>query len=135
MAAEYEIKKEQILIRDYSNEDKSDMSAFKDIYDKKESIISAKEQEILQLKTELERIKSNELEYDKISKEIFSLKPSVHELSITKGHSFKRNATSGNAVISVHVSSADTIAVSELEELKEWLKVRLNTETIQVSQR
>jgi hypothetical protein len=135
VAAEYEIKKEQILIRDYSNEDKSDMSAFKDIYDKKESIISAKEQEILQLKTELERIKSNELEYDKISKEIFSLKPSVHELSITKGHSFKRNATSGNAVISVHVSSADTIAVSELEELKEWLKVRLNTETIQVSQR
>ena len=59
-------------------------------------------------------------------------KPTV---SITKGHSFNRDSTSGNAVISVIVSSADSIAVSELDELKEWLKVRLNTETVEVSQR
>ncbi len=38
------------------------MNAFKDIYEKKESIISAKEQEIILLKNELERIKNNELE-------------------------------------------------------------------------
>jgi hypothetical protein len=59
----------------------------------------------------------------------------VHEVSITKGHSFNRDSTSGNAVISVIVSSADSIAASELDELKEWLKVRLDTENIEVSQR
>ena len=135
VASEYDIEKEQIQIRDYSAQDQSDMNAFKDIYEKKESIISAKEQEIVLLKNELEKIKNNELEYDKISKEIFSIKSSVHNVSITKGQSFNRDSTSGNAVISIVVDSADSISISELEELKQWLKIRLDTETIDVTQR
>ena len=135
VASEFDIKKEEIEIRDYALEEKSDMNAFKDIYEKKESIISAKEQEIVHLKSELERLKSNELEYDKISKEIFSIKSSVHDVSITRGHAFNRDSTSGNAIISVIVSSADSIAISELDELKEWLKIRLGTEEIEVRQR
>ena len=135
VAAEYDIKKEQIQIRDYSTEEKSDMNAFKDIYEKKESIISAKEQEIVLLKNEIERFRNNELEYDKISKEIFSIKSSVHDVSITKGHSFNRDSTSGNEVISVIISSSDPISTSELEELNQWLKVRLNTENVEVSRR
>lgn len=94
-----------------------------------------KEQEIMLLKTELERIKNNELEYDRISKEIFRIKSSVHDVSITKGHSFNRDSTTGNAVIYVVISSVDSIAISELEELKEWLKVRHNTENIEVIHR
>ena len=135
VASEYDIEKEQIQIRDYSAQDQSDMNAFKDIYEKKESIISAKEQEIVLLKNELEKIKNNELEYDKISKEIFSIKSSVHNVSITKGQSFNRDSTSGNAVISIVVDSADSISISELEELKQWLKIRLDTETIDVTHR
>ena len=135
VASEYDIEKEQIQIRDYSAQDQSDMNAFKDIYEKKESIISAKEQEIVLLKNELEKIKNNELEYDKISKEIFSIKSSVQNVSITKGQSFNRDSTSGNAVISIVVYSSDSISISELEELKQWLKIRLDTETIDVTQR
>lgn len=135
VASEYDIEKEQIQIRDYSAQDQSDMNAFRDIYEKKESIISAKEQEIVLLKNELEKIKNNELEYDKISKEIFSIKSSVHNVSITKGQSFNRDSTSGNAVISIVIGSADSISISELEELKQWLKIRLDTETIDVTQR
>lgn len=135
VASEYDIEKEQIQIRDYSAQDQSDMNAFKDIYEKKESIISAKEQEIVLLKNELEKIKNNELEYDKISKEIFSIKSSVHNVSITKGQSFNRDSTSGNTVISIVVDSSDSISISELEELKQWLKIRLDTETIDVTQR
>ena len=135
VASEYDIEKEQIQIRDYSAQDQSDMNAFKDIYEKKESIISAKEQEIVLLKNELEKIKNNELEYDKISKEIFSIKSSVQNVSITKGQSSNRDSTSGNTVISIVVDSADSISISELEELKQWLKIRLDTETIDVTQR
>ena len=135
VASEYDIEKEQIQIRNYSAQDQSDMNAFKDIYEKKESIISAKEQEIVLLKNELEKIKNNELEYDKISKEIFSIKSSVQNVSITKGQSFNRDSTSGNAVISIVVDSSDSISISELEELKQWLKIRLDTETIDVTQR
>ena len=132
VAAEYDIKKEEIKIRDYSLEEKSDMNAFKDIYEKKESIISAKEQEIVLLKNELDKIKSNELEYDKISKEIFSIKSSVSDISITKGHIYNRDSTSRHDVISVVVSSRDSIDTDELKELKEWLKVRMNTEYIEM---
>ena len=132
VAAEYDIDKEQIQIRDYAPEDKSDMNAFKDIYEKKESIISAKEQEIVLLKNELDKIKSNEPEYDKISKEIFSIKSSVCGISITKGHIYNRDSTSRRDVISVIVSSRDSIGTGELEELREWLKVRMNTDIIEM---
>lgn len=135
VAAEYDIEKEQIQIRDYSMEEKSGMDAFKDIYEKKESIISAKEQEIVLLKNELDRIKSNELEYDNLSKEIFSIKSSVTDVTITKGYSFNRDSNADNEIIFVSVSSADSIATSELDELREWLKVRLNTDAVEVSQR
>ena len=110
-------------------------NAFKDIYEKKESIISAKDQEIVLLKNELDRIKSNELEYDRLSKEIFSIKSSVSDVIITKGHSFNRDSISGNSIIYVSLSSADSIATGELDELKEWLKVRLGTDNVEVLQR
>jgi uncharacterized hydrophobic protein (TIGR00271 family) len=135
VAAEYDIKKEQIQIRDYSLEEKSDMNAFKDIYEKKESIISAKEQEIVLLKSELDKIKNTELAYDKISEEIFRIKSSVSDVTITTGHTFSRDSTAGKEIIYVSVSSADSIAVRELDELREWLKVRLDTDTIEVLQR
>lgn len=134
VAAEYDIHRDQIQIRDYAQEDKSDMNAFKDIYEKKERVISAKEQEIILLKNELERIKSNELQYERISKEIFSIKSSVYGVSITKGQSFNRDYDSGHNVISIAVSSVDTLTVNELDELKEWLEVRLDTEDIEVRQ-
>jgi uncharacterized hydrophobic protein (TIGR00271 family) len=135
VASEYNIEKEQIQIRDYALEEKSDMNAFKDIYEKKESIISAKEQEIILLKNELEKIKNNKLEYDRISKEIFSIKSSVSDVTIAKGHSFNRDTTVSKEVIYVTISSADSIAASEVDELKEWLKVRLDTDKIEVMQR
>lgn len=132
VASEFDIKKEHIQIRDYALEDKSDMNAFKDIYEKKESIISAKEQEITLLRNELDRIKSNELEYDKISKEIFSIKSSVSDVNITKGYIYNRDSTSRRDIISIAVSSEDSIDSSELEELREWLKVRMDTELIEI---
>ena len=135
VAADYGIEKEYILIRDYSIEEKSDMNAFKDIYEKKESIISTKEQEIVLLKNELERIKSNEPEYDKISKEIFSIKSSLSDVVITKGQSFNRDSTAGNTIIYVLVSSADSLATSEIDELEEWLKIRLDADAVEVRQR
>ena len=125
VASDFDIEKEQIEIRDYAMEDRQDMSAFKDMYEKKESIISAKEQEIILLKNELETLKSKDLEYDRISMEIFSLKPEITEVSISQGLSFSRDSVNTSEIISVTVSSSDSLADSELQELKEWLKVRI----------
>ena len=132
VASDFDIEKGQIEIRDYAMEERQDMSAFKDMYEKKESIISAKEQEIILLKNELDKIKSNEIEYDKISKEIFSIKSSVSGVSITKGHLYNRDSTSRSDIIYVVVSSEDSIDTIGLEELREWLKVRMNTGLIEI---
>ena len=133
VASDFDIEKEQIEIRDYAMEDRQDMSAFKDMYEKKESIISAKEQEIILLKNELETLKSKDLEYDRISMEIFSLKPEITEVSISQGLSFSRDSVNTSEIISVTVSSSDSLADSELQELKEWLKVRIGKETVLVT--
>ena len=133
VASDFDIEKEQIEIRDYAMEDRQDMSAFKDMYEKKESIISAKEQEIILLKNELETLKSRDLEYDRISMEIFSLKPEITEVSISQGLSFSRDSVNTSEIISVTVSSSDSLADSELQELKEWLKVRIGKETVLVT--
>lgn len=133
VASDFNIKKEQIEIRDYAMEKRQDMSAFKDMYEKKESIISAKEQEIINLKKELETLKSKDIEYDRISREIFSLKPEVTEVSITKGLVFSRDSVNTSEITSVMVSSSDSLTDSELQELKEWLKVRTGRDSVLVS--
>lgn len=130
VASEFDIEKEQIEIRDYAIEDRQDMSAFKDMYEKKESIISAKEQEIILLKKELEALKSKDLEYDRISREIFSLKPEITEVSISQGLSFRRDSLNTSEITSVTVSSSGSLTDSELQELKEWLKVRTGKDTL-----
>lgn len=132
VASDFEIEKEQIEIRDYSMEERTDISAFKDIYEKKESIISAKEQEIILLKKELADIRNNELEYDRISKEIFSLKSVITDISITQGRSFQRDSLDAAEVISVSVACHDTLATGDLSELKEWLKIRLGNDNIEL---
>lgn len=40
-----------------------------------------------------------------------------------------------SAGFSVVVSSTDSITIGELDELKEWLKVRLDTDEIEVPRR
>lgn len=130
-ASDFEIRPEQIEIRDYSMEERTDMNAFKDIYEKKESIISAKEQEIILLKKELEDLKNNELEYGRISKEIFSLKSGISSISITQGRSFDRDSSEGADVISVTVAASDTLSGIECDELREWLKVRLGNDNVE----
>lgn len=135
VASEFEIKKEHILIKDYSKEENPDMNAFKDIYEKKESIISAKEQEIILLRTELDALKKNDLEYERISKEIFSIRSGISDVIITNGRSFHRDTLAGHDVVSVTVSSSDTLDRSELDELGKWLKIRLDRDTVFVQQR
>lgn len=133
VASDFNIAQDQIEIRDYAMEERQDMSALRDIYEKKESIISAKEQEIIQLRRELDALKSDESEYDRISREIFSLKPSVTAISITQGLSFSRDSSDKSEITSVMVSSSDTLPDSELMELTQWLKVRIAKDTVVVT--
>lgn len=134
VASTYEIEQEQIEIKDYSVESKQDFSDFRDIFEKKENTISAKDEEITSLKNELKQLKKDDIPHDKISKEIFSIYPSITEVGIAKGVSHQRDTSDTDNIISVLVKSDTLMADKEVEDLKNWLKIRLESESIVIHQ-
>ena len=107
-----------------------DMSAFRDIYEKKDNVIAAREEEIARLKNELESIRRNQIPYDKVSKEIFRLWPDISRIALTSGNSYMRDSSSSTGLISVNIKTSKILDESELKEIKEWLKIRLDTEDL-----
>lgn len=134
IAADYEISEEQIIIRDYSADGQNDLLALKDIYEKKDNIITAREEEIIRLKKELEQLKKDDIPHAQISKEIFSICPDIMEVGIGRGESFVRDSVDGSGIISVSVHVQNPLDSTGVAELKEWLKIRLDNENIIVHQ-
>lgn len=132
-AASYQVSKEQIIIKDYSATDKQiDMSAFKDIYEKKDNIIASKDEEIIRLRQELEAIRQESIPSDRISKEMFRLWPELTGMDITSGNSFIRDSLPVSGIISVALTSAEELEQERLDEIHDWLKIRLDTEKVAV---
>lgn len=132
-AAAYQVSKEQIIIKDYSAADEQiDMSAFKDIYEKKDNIIASKDEEIIRLRQELEAIRQESIPSDRISKEMFRLWPELTGMDITSGNSFIRDSLSVSGVISVALTSVEELGQERLDEIQDWLKIRLDTEKVAV---
>lgn len=132
-AASYQVSKEQITIKDYSATDKQiDMSAFKDIYEKKDNIIASKDEEIIRLRQELEAIRQESIPSDRISKEMFRLWPELTGMDITSGNSFIRDSLPVSGIISVALTSAEELEQERLDEIHDWLKIRLDTEKVAV---
>ena len=107
-----------------------DMSAFRDIYEKKDNIIAAREDEISRLQNELESFRKNQIPYDKVSKEIFRLWPDISRIALTSGNSYMRDSLSSSGLISVNIQTSKVLEESELNEIKEWLKIRLDADDL-----
>lgn len=129
-ASKYEIGYDHIVIRDYSAEEQMDMSAFRDIYEKKDNIIAAREDEISRLQNELESFRKNQIPYDKVSKEIFRLWPDISHIALTSGNSYMRDSLSSSGLISVNIQTSKVLEESELNDIKEWLKIRLDADDL-----
>jgi hypothetical protein len=111
-------------------EDFDDLELVKSIYDKMDTEVARRDDEIRRLREELKVAKGIDIPYIQIAKEIANTYPAVREVYLSQGahvHTDSLNMTSSMTV----VVRCDTLMVQdEYDRLSKWLKIRLNFEEV-----
>lgn len=130
-AAEFEIEEQSVIIYDDSKEANfDDIEIVKGIYDKMDSEIGKREEEIRQLKEELRHAKGNDIAYVQITREIISTYPSVKHVRLAQGASVAADSLYAQPCITAIIKCEEPISEEQTAQLSNWLKIRLNTEDI-----
>ena len=130
-AAEYGLKEENIIINDHTTaENVNDLEVVKGIYDKMDAEISKRNEEIRRLREELRTVKGNDIPYVQITREIINSYPAVNEVHMTQGAKVSADSLEIHPCMAVIVKCDTLMGEAESGRLKEWLKIRLNTEDI-----
>lgn len=132
-ANEHGIAERQIVIKEYITQNtQSNGEMFKDIYERLDSKIGQYETTIEQLNTELQAAKKDELPYVQIANEISASYPEVKEVYIGQGAHVTIDSLNVSPYLIVKVKSDNSMSDSSLEQFKKWLRVRLQTDNIEV---
>ena len=132
-ANEHGIAERQIVIKEYITQNtQSNGEMFKDIYERLDSKIGQYETTIEQLNTELQAAKKDELPYVQIANEISASYPEVKEVYIGQGAHVTIDSLNVSPYLIVKVKSDSSMSDSLLEQFKKWLRVRLQTDNIEV---
>lgn len=132
-ANEHGIAERQIVIKEYITQNtQSNGEMFKDIYERLDSKIGQYETTIEQLNTELQAAKKDELPYVQIANEISASYPEVKEVYIGQGAHVTIDSLNVSPYLIVKVKSDSSMSDSSLEQFKKWLRVRLQTDNIEV---
>lgn len=130
-AAEFDIEEESIIIVDDSKEaNLNDIELVKGIYDKMDSEVAKREEEIRQLKEELRLAKGDDIAYVQITREIISTYPSVKHVRLAQGASVAADSLYAQPCITAIIKCEEAISEEQTAQLSNWLKIRLNTEDI-----
>lgn len=134
-AAEFGLKEENIIINDHTTtEDINDIELVKGIYDKMDTEIGKRDEEIRRLREELRVARGNDIPYIQVTREIVNSYPAVKQVHIAQGASVTCDSLAMNPCMTVVVRCDSLMEASEIEKLSEWLKIRLNTEDINLIQ-
>ncbi len=131
-AKEHGISEEQIVIKEYITHTRQGSGdAFKGIYEKLDSKIELYESTIDHLTNELQ-IAKKELPYMQIADEVAVVYPGVREICMGQGAHVAIDSLKVSPCVIVKVQT-DTLMTGEaLEQFRNWIKVRLQTENIDV---
>lgn len=130
-AAEFDIEEESIIIVDDSKgANLNDIELVKGIYDKMDSEVTKREEEIRQLKEELRLAKGDDIAYVQITREIISTYPSVKHVRLAQGASVAADSLYAQPCITAIIKCEEPISEEQTAQLSNWLKIRLNTEDI-----
>lgn len=130
-AAEFDIEEESIIIVDDSKEaNLNDIELVKGIYDKMDSEVAKREEEIRQLQEELRLAKGDDIAYVQITREIISTYPSVKHVRLAQGASVAADSLYAQPCITAIIKCEEPISEEQTAQLSNWLKIRLNTEDI-----
>lgn len=89
---------------------------------------------ISNLRKELDSLKTIQIPYEQISKEIIAQYPEIKSLSITKGSEISVAPYATTDQIIVLIENEDHINDYQIEKLRQWLIVRLNFNNIRIHQ-
>lgn len=130
-AAEFDIEEESIIIVDDSKgANLNDIELVKGIYDKMDSEVTKREEEIRQLKEELRLAKGDDIAYVQITREIISTYPSVKHVRLAQGASVAADSLYAQPCITAIIKCDTPMDEEQTTKLSNWLKIRLNTEDI-----
>ena len=132
-AKEHGIGQEQLVIKEYITRDPRDNQAiFKDIYEKLDSEIETKEKTIEQLTNELRTAKKEELPYMQLANEIAASYPGIKHVVMGMGSRVDVDSQQVTPCLIVKVQSAELLSQPSLEQLKKWIRVRLQIDDVEL---
>lgn len=134
-AATYGLTQEQILINDHTVTDNTnDLELIKGIYDRMDTEVGKRDEEIRRLQEELLVAKGNDIPYIQLTREIINMYPSVKHVFIGQGANVSADSLKLSPHISVTVTCSPAMPSEDSLRLGEWLKVRLDTQDLSLYQ-
>lgn len=134
-AAKYGIKESQLVFNEHSLGNVKDGASEKivqTIYERADTEIRRQEDRIRTLESELASARQKEIPYAQISKEVVSQYPEIQDLYIANGQEIQKDSLSGRNRILVIASTPEPMERKRIESLEQWLKIRLNDNTVVV---
>ena len=133
-AEEFGISVEQIVIKEYITQNvQGNDEVFKGIYERLDTKIEQYETTIEQLTSELQAVKKAELPYMQIANEIAASYPEIKHVYIGQGTHITIDSLKISPCLVVKVKSDSTISETSLEQFKRWVKVRLQSENVEMT--
>lgn len=132
-ANDFGIKEEQLVInQSIAVEGIEEKEIVKGIYEQMDKEIAKRDAEISSLKQQIRDMKSNDIPYLQITKEVVSQYPVITEMQISRGADVKIDGSEYHLsdVLIVMVKTTRSLDIAEKSRLEEWLKVRLNSSNI-----
>ena len=121
----------KIEVNQYRNNDNID-EMMREIYERTYFELANKDMEIDELKQELAAVKTDEIPYSQVTREIKYKYPHVSNVTISRGVNVGADNLEVTPCISVITLSDHKLKDSEIAELTSWLKIRLNDSTVVV---
>jgi hypothetical protein len=133
-AASHGIKETQVSINVHSTTDNNDIATIKSIYDKMDVEVEKRDLEIARLQQELDAAKHTTLPYTQLTREISGIYPMVRSVTIGRGAKVRADSLHPQPCLSVIVHTTSDFTEEQHIHLCEWLKIRLEDNTVMVIQ-
>lgn len=108
--------------------DKESERIIKGIYEMTDNEIARRDNEIEKLKETIFQLKSSEIPYEQLAKELRYHYPSIRNISIGKGATISDSITADNQII-VMIDAKEDIT-DKANQIAEWFRIRLNNDNV-----
>jgi hypothetical protein len=132
-AKEHGIEEDQLVIKEYvTRTSQGSDEGFIGVYEKLDTKIDLYKVTIEQLTNELQTLKKEELPYMQIANEASASYPGIKHVYIGRGNHIDIANQKQSPCILVKVQSNALMTEFALEQFKNWIKVRLQTENVEI---